>query len=444
MPRHLVRSARAALAVAAVALAGGVLGVPCLPAHAGGSPSESGLTHRREAVGRPGRWRAARDLRESGELTEKQRKEIERLRSIGYVGGVNVATGQTGVTIHDRERAQDGLGFYTSGHFAGAHLVDMDGNILHTWEFPFAKAWPEARFPDQLDIVEHWRRAYLFENGDVLAIFEGHGIIKIDRDSELIWARLNGSHHDLEVQTSGRIYVLTRHARIVPEIHEARPTLEDFVTVLDADGTEIERVSIIDAFKRSRFVEVLMRPKTRFAGDITHTNTIEVLDGRLSDRLPEFRDGNVLVSFRKLDAIAVIDLDLEEVVWVAHEGWIGQHQPTVLESGNVLLFDNGNGSLTSEVVEFDPVTFETRWSYEGDPPNGFFSKSCGSNQRLANGNTLISESDNGRAFEVTPAGEVVWEYWNPERAGESDEFIATIFEMIRLEADFPVDWLDGR
>jgi hypothetical protein len=32
---------------------------------------------------------------------------------------------------------------------------------------------------------------------------------------------------------------------------------------------------------------------------------------------------------------------------------------------------------------------------------------------LPNGNTLINEGQFGRFFEVTPAGEVVWEYVNP-------------------------------
>jgi hypothetical protein len=32
---------------------------------------------------------------------------------------------------------------------------------------------------------------------------------------------------------------------------------------------------------------------------------------------------------------------------------------------------------------------------------------------LANGNTLITEGLNGRLFEVTSEGEIVWEYVNP-------------------------------
>jgi hypothetical protein len=34
-------------------------------------------------------------------------------------------------------------------------------------------------------------------------------------------------------------------------------------------------------------------------------------------------------------------------------------------------------------------------------------------QRLPNGNTLITEGMHGRIFQVTPSGEVVWEYLTP-------------------------------
>jgi hypothetical protein len=43
----------------------------------------------------------------------------------------------------------------------------------------------------------------------------------------------------------------------------------------------------------------------------------------------------------------------------------------------------------------------------------FFSQFISSAQRQPNGNTLICEGANGRIFEVTPGGEIVWEYVNP-------------------------------
>ncbi|MCP3986249.1 MAG: hypothetical protein GY723_17865, partial [bacterium] len=54
---------------------------------------------------------------------------------------------------------------------------------------------------------------------------------------------------------------------------------------------------------------------------------------------------------------------------------------------------------------------------------------------------LITESDGGRAFEVTADQRIVWEYYTPYRAGENGEYIATLAEVVRLPLDFPVDWL---
>ena len=51
------------------------------------------------------------------------------------------------------------------------------------------------------------------------------------------------------------------------------------------------------------------------------------------------------------------------------------------------------------------------WQYTSE---GFFSKTRGSAQRLPGGNTLVSESDTGHVFEVTPDGDVVWRFANPD------------------------------
>jgi hypothetical protein len=43
----------------------------------------------------------------------------------------------------------------------------------------------------------------------------------------------------------------------------------------------------------------------------------------------------------------------------------------------------------------------------------FHSSFISNADRLPNGNTFINEGMNGRFFQVTPAGEIVWEYINP-------------------------------
>lgn len=394
-----------------------------------------------EDPGPPGRWRTARGEAKE-KLSAEQAREIERLSSLAYLSGSTPAPDDSGVVLFDTARAWSGLNFFTSGHFAGAILMDMDGHVLHEWSYDFLEAWPDETESAENDGAEYWRWAHLYENGDLLAIFEGLGLIKLDKDSHLIWKHYGAEHHDLEVVDDGSIYVLTRKAHMVPRVNERMPILEDFVTVLDAYGRVIREVSVLEAFENSAFASSPAARGMRKRGDIYHTNAVEVLDGRLADRLPAFRRGNVFLSMRQLSTIAVLDMDLQEIVWVSSGMWLEQHDPKVLENGNILVFDNKGDDGKSKVVEFDPVTQETEWSYSGDASSMFFSKMCGAAHRLPNGNTIITESDYGRAFEVTPAGEMVWEFLNAHRAGKHGNLIATLFDVIRLDPDFPLGWLE--
>lgn len=392
----------------------------------------------------PGRWRKLRPERFDPNLSAEQRDVIARLEAIGYARGTTPATGAGGVVQHDRARSFRGLNFVTSGHAPEATLMDMDGNVLHRWRYEFLDAFPDYP-PDWIaDGTDFWRRTYLFENGDVLAIFEGFGLIKIDKDSKLLWASPLRAHHDLAVTEAGEIYVLTRRGHLIPRIDADTPVLEDFVSVLDADGNELRHVSLLEALENSEFSNLWDPCGKRLFGDLFHTNTLELLDGRLEQRIPAFRKGNVLVSLLVPDVIAVVDLDSELVVWAHKGGFEKQHDPKILDNGHLLLFDNRGARPHSRVLELDPVRPDTiTWEYAGSESRPFFSGTCGTAERLPNGNTLITESDGGRAFEVTPDQETVWEFRNPYRAGEEDELVATLFEVVRLPPDFPIGWADG-
>jgi hypothetical protein len=404
-------------------------------------------TEEREATTQ-GRWAIARGQQDMASrflgpgtgLTEEQRLEIERLNSVAYLGATEPAQETSGVTVYDVDRAFEGLNLYTSGHSPVACLMNMDGVVVHEWRCDFVAAWPESAHLANRDGAGYWRRAHLMDNGDLLAVYEGLGLVKLDRDSRVLWTHFGREHHDLEVLPDGRILVLTREAKIVPWVNSRHAVLEDFVTLLDPDGHEISSVSVLEAFGESEWRHLLLDGRRR--GDIMHTNTVEMLDGRVSESVPAFAAGNVLLCVRQLDAVVVLDLDEGDLEWGEFSPWKRQHQATVLESGNIMLFDNsGNGGF-SRILEFDPRTLEIAWSYAGQDPADFYSKTCGSNQRLPNGNTLITESDYGRAFEVTHDGSVVWEFINPAQVGESPRLIATLFELLRVPPDFPTRWID--
>jgi hypothetical protein len=176
-------------------------------------------------------------------------------------------------------------------------------------------------------------------------------------------------------------------------------------------------------------------------GDILHTNTIELVETIPSDSLHPLKKGSLLISIRELSLVCAVDLEEKTVYWGESDLWYRQHQPALLENGNILVFDNEGLKGKSSIIEYNPVTGNIVWVYRGNEDRPFFSSVIGSSQRLPNRNTLITESKTGRAFEVTPEKKIVWEYVNPHRAGRDPKLIALLLEVVRLNKQFPIEWL---
>ncbi len=398
-----------------------------------------GSKGRREqrAAGLDGRWRKA-----PAPVNAAQAEEIQSLEALGYVSGSVPFSAQASVTINKKERVFDGVNFYSSGHGPEATLMDMDGRILHSWRMDFSTAFPGREITAKArQSTHHWRRAILLEGGDVLAIFEGQGIIRLDKDSKLIWANPTRAHHDAHVLPNGDLYVLSRVAHLVPEINQSNPILEDFIVLLDGkSGEEKYRLSVLEAFEQSAFREVWRTGKKK--GDLMHTNAIEILDGRLTEVHPAFQAGRALISMRVSNTLAVVDLALGQVVWAHAGSYRKQHDPRTLDNGRILLFDNmGGAGPSSRVLELDPQTGKTQVLYKSTQNKSFYTEFCGTSIRMSNGNILATESDQGRAFEFTPDREIVWEFHNPARAGDNLEFIASLFEVERFARSYVAGWL---
>jgi len=384
-----------------------------------------------------GRWRTFTD---NSELSATELEDLKLLEAIGYVSGTVEATEPlSGVTVHDVERTQPGHMLYTSGHRPLAVLTNLDGKVLHRWNHRFNDIWPD--YPVEKDHLgrSYWRRAYLQPDGMLLAIYEGLGMVKLDKNSKLVWETANRAHHDLDIAENGDIFSLTRVARVIKRINQKKPLLEDYVTVLDPNGEEKYSISLLEAFERSGFDDIWRSDGKR--KDIFHTNSIRILDGSIADRVPEFKKGNILLSMRTVSALAVLDIDQEKIVWAVKGDFETQHDPKILPNGNMLLFNNSESEYSS-VLEIDPATMKTVWSYQGGPEQPFKTKFCGLSDRLPNGNTLIVESEPGRAFEVTSDGETVWEFHTPHRAGPDDQYVASLLQTTRL-LDADLSWLES-
>ncbi len=141
-----------------------------------------------------------------------------------------------------------------------------------------------------------------------------------------------------------------------------------------------------------------------YADDWTHVNDVD-----------EIRDGVFMISVRNFDQVVAIDRETKEIIWTlgdddAHDVLFEQHNPDYLEGMNgtptVLVADSRN----DRVVEYarEDGEWVRTWVLEGggldDPRDA---------DRLPNGNTLVVDRRGHRVLEVTPTGEVVWEFYTP-------------------------------
>ncbi len=369
----------------------------------------------------------AEGIDESG---KKRSDSLARLAALPYLQVKSPPSKNVGVTHYDEESAYPGVNLCVSLCPLRAFIMDMEGTIIHKWEIEVPEAWPELK--ERWDDY-NWRNVHLFKNGDLLAVCPEMGLMKVDRDSRLLWTYTGNyiAHHDLDVDENGTIYLLThKEVHSYPGLELTGPILSDYITILTSRGEEKEQISIIDCFRNSDYAPMLDTMKME--GDILHTNTLEIIDGDLADQFPFFKAGFLLIAVRELNIIAIIDPKDKKIVWALTGLWRAQHHPTVLPDGNILLFDNcGSANRKSKVMEFNPLTQEIVWVYQGDAENRFYSRYSGSCHRLPNGNTLIVESDSGRAFEVTPDKNIVWQFNNPYR-GAPGEGGGSIYEVIRI------------
>ncbi len=352
---------------------------------------------------------------------DKKDNKIRELLALPYLAFVEDDPNpeKKGVTLYNKEKAYEGANLYISSATRSANLVDMDGKILHTWLFETNISQPWVHTPE------------IDEQGNIIVFLGSLGLAKIDWDSNIIWTinvsdnpylskRGKQYHHDIQIAENGDIYVLARNRRHINYSSQKMAINDGGIVILTSEGEPKDFISFYDLFGD-------MIPKSRLDGmlgkirkgisltsddiDVFHVNTIEEIPFDIGVG----KKGDLLFCVRNLNLIGIYDIEKEELIWSwAPDGLELPHHPTVLENGNILIFDNGVYRNYSRVLELNPVTKEVVWEYKADPHESFFTLTRGGNQRLPNGNTLITESGNGHVFEVTREGEIVWEFWNPD------------------------------
>lgn len=387
---------------------------------------------------------------EPGPDKQSLKRRLDKLRSVPYTSVTphEVDSTRSGVRIYTRGRTYDGYNLYCPRTSAEVLLMDMSGEIVHRWNY--TKLGPFGSI-----------HAVMLDGGDTIVLGRTAGTISVIRltwDSRVLWNIEVPAHHEMAPLPDGTFYMY------VQDIVNYRGLDVDFSSILrySPDGEELEKWSFHDrldamkrGFDRSSFLDTVLDSiyatgdsievgratpenleqfRKRWKApvyDYFHPNAITILpDTPLGREDNRFREGNLMVCFRNVNQVAILDKVTGEVLWAWGEGELEwPHHPTMTPTGNILIFDNGVERESSRVIELNPVTLGIEWEYGTGPGELFYSYSKGSAQRLPNGNTLICDSDNGRAFEVTADKEIVWEWFNPAM---EDNRRVQVYRMERL------------
>lgn len=364
--------------------------------------------------------------------------DLDRLRSLGYVDYAPqpVAGGKTGTILWDAERSTAGYFLYTSRSLRMAELIDATGRLVRSWSGGSTGRWVRSILVPNGDLLVLGAESLTGDDGPVTN--DGRYVMRLDWDGRVIWKRRMFTHHDIAPAPDDRLMLLTFRHRRIPAVNPDADVRDDHITIISQKGELLDERSLYDMLtaRADLFTFQPVKP-SRYLGrwhvDIFHANSIEWMSHQHLEAVDAIYDSrNVLVSIRHQDTIAIFNWEKGEVVWAWGQGFVsGPHDATVLDNGHILLFDNGLARKWSRVIELDPLTRKIVWEYKAPTPTDFHTLARGANQRLPNGNTLITNSDSGQAFEVTPDGERVWEYHNPHVNDKGR--CATMIRLYRME-----------
>jgi len=369
--------------------------------------------------------------------------EFEKLKSLPYLSYVDDDRNieKNGVVTYNEDRACKGINIYNFclAPVPGAYLMDLRGNVLHRWSSG--------------EIHPFWHHVELCPDGGLLVVAEDKSISRLDWNSNVKWTKNMFVHHDVAITDGGDIYVLVRKVELLFCFNLPVPVINDYIFILSSEGEVIKEISLFKMLKNDispgkifaiyrwivnpatlkaiidhkRRGEILLTPWST-PSDLFHVNTIEIINEDIDE---VFRKGRIIFCSRMLDLVGVIDMEQEKLVWRWGRGYLeNPHQPSLLKNNNILIFDNGSRRGYSRIIELNPLTEQVVWEYKASPPGAFFSNLRGGCQRLPNGNTLITESDQGRVFEVTKEGKIVWDFYNPVRFKDGRRLV--IYRMMRI------------
>jgi len=239
-------------------------------------------------------------------------------------------------------------------------------------------------------------------------------LIKIDKNSKLVWSVNGIFHHSIEVDADGNIWVpsVIKPTAFLPGI--LTDYKDDAITELTANGKMLFQKSVAQILVENGY-QALLLGMGQYEKDMLHLNDIQpaLTTGKY------WMKGDLLVSIRNRSAVFLYRPSTNKILWLKAGPWLNQHDVNFVDSTRISVFGNDvvrvfgedrplNGY--SEEYIFNFKTNKTEMPYTAFLKKAkFATPSEGRADILPGGDLFVEETNKNRLLRGN-ASNVIWQY----------------------------------
>ena len=303
-------------------------------------------------------------------------------------------------------------GYMSEANAFGVWILDERGRRVHERVLDYAALDPDG--PSGGSESPH---AFLVlpDGSAIVNVDKGDAIARYDVCGRAIWSREGAFHHSLASDPEGGVWTwqgevstFDQYQSLVRFDPDTGETLETIRLVEDIVERSVES-RLVFSVAPGQTLE--RRDGERPVPDLFHPNDLEVLDAATAAAFPMFEAGDLLLSFRTPNLVAVVDRESHALKWWSHGPWRRQHDPDFLPDGRLSVFDNDTGRGTSNILFVTPASGALD-VLDIEPRYRFYTRFMGKHEWLDADTVQIVVPYEGRVLEVGTDGRVALEINN--------------------------------